>query len=264
MGGGPSTVTWRGIITDPTTAKYLDAVAAEVTRMTKAAGVSDFNVTPIPGCGSYQTSTAASAGTHAGGGAVDINCEPLTDQQARILESAARKCGGTAWFRPRKAGVWQHHCHILRSDCRDLADSAAGQVRDYRRGYDGLYYKTSVEGLEAHKRLDTGNRSWVDVTWGAVQDIASTIGAIGGTVVDAAQEDVMTPAQEAKLDAVIGAISGLRSEEAGRYVTATGRFQYTVQLIKGINPADAQAVADAIPGDIAKQVADLLAKRLQS
>src|SRR5690242_2819367 len=105
----PVTTSWRGISTDPETARYLDAVAGEVTRMAKSAGVSDFNVTPIAGCGSYQTTTAASAGTHAGGGAVDINCEGLTDQQARVLESAARKWGGTAWFRPAIKGVWQRH-----------------------------------------------------------------------------------------------------------------------------------------------------------
>src|SRR5690348_16250210 len=139
----PTTVQWRGIVTDPTTAKYLNAVAKEVTVMAKAAGVADFTVTPIPGCGSYQTSTAASAGTHAGGGAVDINAEGLTDRQARILESAARKWGGTAWFRPRVSATgfvygWQRHVHILRSDCGDLSYAAGKQVGQYRAGLNGL------------------------------------------------------------------------------------------------------------------------------
>lgn len=188
-----TTTTWRGITTDTETALYLTAVAKEVTNLAQQAGVPDFYVNPIPGCGSYQTSTAASAGTHAGGGAVDIDCEPLTDAQARVLESAARKCGGTAWFRPRTSPTgyvygWQRHTHILRSDCTDLSSAARAQVSDYERGLDGL----------ADNGPDTGNRSWVNQTWAAYKALTQAVVNIAATVVTAASAPVVpgTPFKE--------------------------------------------------------------------
>jgi len=253
MGGAPSTTTWRGVTVDPATAAYLDAVAAEVTVMAKAAGVPDFTVAPIPGCGSYQTSTAASAGTHAGGGAVDINAEALTDAQARILEAAARKWGGTAWFRPRvsPAGIpygWQRHVHILRSDCGDLAAAARTQVGQYRRGLNGL----------ANNGPDTGDRTWVDRTWGAVKGLAATIGAIGATT---AQEDDMTPEQAKRLDDIYAAVAGFRSEEAGRYVVDANRYKWTAGVLSSIAgkvgaTVDEQAIAAQVLAGIAPAVSD--------
>ena len=256
MGGAPVTTTWRGIVTDPETARFLDAVAAEVTNMTKAAGVPDFNVTPIPGFGSYRNNTA-SAGTDSGGGHVDLNAEPLTDIQARILESAARKKGGTAYFRPRKSPTgfvygWQRHVHVLRSDCADLSAPGVKQVGQYRRGLNGL----------ADNGPDIGDRSWVNVTWGAVKKIADTISAIGGAT---ATEDIMTPAQEAKLDQALAAINGLRSEESGRYVTYSNRHGWIAGALNGIaskvgvdidESALAKAVSAALTPTIRKAVLD--------
>ena len=190
-------VTWRGITTDAETALYLTAVAKEVTVMAKAAGVPDWTVTPIPRCGSYQTTTAASAGTHAGGGAVDINAVGLTDRQARVLESAARKCGGTAWFRPALAGVWQKHVHILRSDCADLAYAARQQVKAYRAGYNGL----------ANNGPDTGNRSWVNVTWAQVKAAASAVVNVGSAVVIDAKVKGIQHALRQTVDGKLGPLT---------------------------------------------------------
>ena len=275
-----ATTKWRGVTVDQTTARYLDAVAAEVTRMTKAAGVPDFNVTPIPGCGSYQTSTKASAGTHAGGGAVDINAEGLTDKQARILESAARKWGGTAWFRPRTSPTgyvygWQRHVHILRSDCGDLAYAAGKQVKAYRAGLNGL----------ANNGPDTGNRSWVNATWGALADLASTIGDIAGTITTpptpAPEEDIMATAAELRqiisdeldarrvrdaADRVLGgipagsALSRTVNGEKPRLLDS-GDGNYLVGILRSIAgkvgaPIDEQAIAATVLAGLAPAVSD--------
>ena len=263
----PVFTSWRGIITDPETARYLTAVAAEVTKLAAKAGVPDFNVTPIPGCGSYQTSTTASAGTHGGGGAVDINAEGLTDTQARVLESAARKWGGTAWFRPRTSPTgfvygWQRHVHILRSDCGDLAPAAVTQVGQYRRGLNGL----------ANNGPDTGNRSWVGVTWAAVKNIASTIGSIGAATADAA-----TPAQEDDVSAQdvwsykMTSPDGKVQADAAAFLTYTNakvdaaRAEFKAQL-EGLTAAvqalasSQGADASSIAGIVDKAVRDRLAQ----
>ena len=237
------TVMWRGVETDAETALFLDAVAADVTLACRAANVPDFTVTPIAGCGSYQTRTNNSAGTHAGGGAVDIDAEPLTDVQARILESSSRSKGGTGYFRPRTSPTgfvygWQRHVHILRSDCPDLSPEAKAQVADYRRGLNGL----------ANNGPDTGNRSWVTVTWANVKHL---------------QEDIMTPEQEAKLDKVLAAVAALDSKEAQRYVVASDRNGWNVGILKNIAAkvgVDESAIASAVLSGLQPQIRDAVSQ----
>ena len=154
MGGaGPVTKNFRNANVDPST---FDAL----TELARIVG-NDIYLAPIPGCGSYQTSTKASAGTHAGGGAVDINAEGLTDEQARRIETKARSLGFVAYFRPRVSPYsgnsygWQRHVHMIRRDCGDLAVEAKAQIVAYDKGTDAL--------AVPHK--DTGSRAYVGMTW---------------------------------------------------------------------------------------------------
>ena len=191
MGGTPipRTVVWRGQRFDPETAAMLAAIAAAVG--------DDIYVRPIQG--SYSTGTAASAGTHAGGGAFDIDCEPYSDAQARRIETACRQFGAAAWFRPRvsPSGIkygWQRHVHGLRLDCTDLSVSARVQCVAYFGGKSGL----------ADNRTDTGTRAYVGHRWAAVKaGLAKTqvgtgsVPPIGGPITPPPLEDdlmSMTPA----------------------------------------------------------------------
>jgi hypothetical protein len=84
--------------------------------------------------GSYNAGgVGASAGTHDGGGAVDltpVNAEPRSTRSAR---SASRPGTGTAI-----PGVWNEHIHAVLIGNEKLSDAAAAQVADYRNHRDGL------------------------------------------------------------------------------------------------------------------------------
>lgn len=83
--------------------------------------------------GSYNTSVDASAGTHAGGGAVDLR---WTWDDADIL--ALRRAGFAAWHRTPAQGGWPHHIHAVLVDHPALSPAAARQVQAYRDGRNGL------------------------------------------------------------------------------------------------------------------------------
>lgn len=120
--------------------------------------------------GSYNAGgVAASAGTHDGGGAVDIS---LKDQNTGVLfpkvrretiRNAARQVGFAAWIRdPSQSRTsWPWHTHCIAIGDPDLSGSAEkgtgaiGQVQDYKNGFNGL----------ASGGKDDGPRTWVNVTW---------------------------------------------------------------------------------------------------
>ena len=83
--------------------------------------------------GSYQSTVAASAGTHDKGGAVDLE---WTGKVSDVL--ALRKAGFAAWHRNPTQGPWGHHIHAVVVDHPLLAPSAARQVTAYRNGRNGL------------------------------------------------------------------------------------------------------------------------------
>ena len=222
MGGAPQTVVWRGVRLDPDTADMLAAVARDVG--------DDIYVRPIQG--SYSVSTAASAGTHDGGGAFDLDCEGLTDAQARRLETECRKKGSAAWFRPRysPSGVkygWQRHVHGLRLDCPDLAVSARVQTVAYFGGLDGL----------ASQRADTGSRLYVTVRW---LDLARNIAA---QIIEAAQEDDVTPEQ---MQQILDAIAAANKNAAWAQQTAKAALDAALAGAKDANAAHVHAKADGV------------------
>lgn len=75
----------------------------------------------------------ASAGTHDGGGVVDLAPWDY-ENKVKVL----RDLGWAAWYRSPSEGPWQAHIHAVMIDHGRLSASAAAQVIDYRTGRNGL------------------------------------------------------------------------------------------------------------------------------
>jgi peptidoglycan hydrolase-like protein with peptidoglycan-binding domain len=88
--------------------------------------------------GSYSTSDPTSAGTHDGGGAVDITVTGLTTTQRWETVRALRTVGFAAWLRTPSQGSWPFHIHATAVSDPDLAEPAADQIHDYYFGRNGL------------------------------------------------------------------------------------------------------------------------------
>lgn len=106
--------------------------------------------------GSYNNGgVAASAGTHDGGGALDIRATNLTAAQRLEVVSWLRKVGFFASLRLPSEGNWPYHVHCIAVGCPDLSRGAKAQVTAYLNGRNGL----------ANNGPDKGTRAWVDWTW---------------------------------------------------------------------------------------------------
>lgn len=81
--------------------------------------------------GSYNRGVSASAGTHDGGGVVDIASSSTT------LVQALRKAGFAAWIRTPAQG-FSYHIHACAIGDREMAQGAKNQVQAYFNGRDGL------------------------------------------------------------------------------------------------------------------------------
>lgn len=82
--------------------------------------------------GSYNAGgVAASAGTHDGGGVVDVN------STSTVLLKALRQAGFCAWIRTPAEG-FAYHTHCVAIGDREMSDSAADQVTQYFNGRNGL------------------------------------------------------------------------------------------------------------------------------
>lgn len=107
--------------------------------------------------GSYNAGgVAASAGTHDGGGAVDISAANLTTTQRWQTVQALRKVGFAAWLRNPNQGPWPYHIHAIAIGDTDLASGARDQVADYYVG---------KNGLASHAADDTPAAYRVPFTW---------------------------------------------------------------------------------------------------
>jgi hypothetical protein len=86
--------------------------------------------------GSYDTSTTASAGTHDGGGAMDIGVGGMSAEQRTIVVKALRMAGFAAWNRYPPA--FPNHIHAIAIGDKEMSSGAADQVVDYFNHKDGL------------------------------------------------------------------------------------------------------------------------------
>ncbi|MQA26877.1 MAG: peptidoglycan-binding protein [Micromonosporaceae bacterium] len=88
--------------------------------------------------GSYTSDDPASAGTHAGGGVVDLSVSGLTTTQRWRTVQALRTIGFAAWLRTPDQGPWGYHIHAAAVSDPDLSQPARNQIHDYYFGRNGL------------------------------------------------------------------------------------------------------------------------------
>lgn len=107
--------------------------------------------------GSYNPGgVGASAGTHDGGGTVDVSVSSLSTQQRWRTVEAMRTVGFAAWLRNPNQGSWPYHIHAVSVGDTDLSISARNQVADFYVG---------KNGLASHAPDDTPASYQVPFTW---------------------------------------------------------------------------------------------------
>lgn len=90
------------------------------------------------GQGSYSAGSL-SAGTHAGGGAIDLMFAGMSKKQQRATVRWLRRAGFAAWM--RVGGTWSpgnEHAHAILRGHRTASPAAQQQVAAYDAGRDGL------------------------------------------------------------------------------------------------------------------------------
>lgn len=98
--------------------------------------------------GSYNAGgVSASAGTHDGGGAIDV---AVPSGKAAEVVRALREVGFAAWHRLPSQGPWGEHIHAIAIGDPELSSGAEQQVRAYYAGLNGL----ASGGRDDGPRLD--------------------------------------------------------------------------------------------------------------
>ncbi len=80
----------------------------------------------------------SSAGTHDGGGVVDISVSGMSSTTRTGVVRRLREVGFAAWYRTAIPGLWGPHIHAVAVSDTDLSRPAQEQVGDYYLGRDGL------------------------------------------------------------------------------------------------------------------------------
>ncbi|WP_308368110.1 MULTISPECIES: hypothetical protein [unclassified Microbulbifer] len=105
--------------------------------------------------GSYTSSNPGSAGTHDGGGVVDISVSGLSTTQRWQTVKALRDVGFAAWLRTPSQG-FAYHIHAVAVADTDMSRTAQAQVHDYYFG---------KNGLRSHAGDNTPSRYRSSFTW---------------------------------------------------------------------------------------------------
>ncbi|MER5635355.1 peptidoglycan-binding domain-containing protein [Kitasatospora sp. NPDC002227] len=79
-----------------------------------------------------------SAGTHDGGGVVDISVDGMSSTTRTAVAKALRQVGFAAWVRNPTQGDWPWHIHAAAINDTDLSTQAQNQTGDYYLGFNGL------------------------------------------------------------------------------------------------------------------------------
>ena len=124
-------ISWRGVTMNQRTKDMVLRAEAYAKKM----GVP----TPIRfSQGSYHKGYGPSAGTHDGGGALDIRSAALSRPTELKLVKALRMAGFAAWSRGHNGDGMPPHIHALAIGDKQLSASARSQVQEYFWGGDGL------------------------------------------------------------------------------------------------------------------------------
>lgn len=89
--------------------------------------------------GSYNAGgVSASAGTHDGGGVIDVSIVAYSVEKRLAVLKAMRQVGFAGWIRSPAEGNWPYHLHACAIGDREMAPSARNQVASYFNGRNGL------------------------------------------------------------------------------------------------------------------------------
>ncbi|NEA25773.1 peptidoglycan-binding domain-containing protein [Actinomadura bangladeshensis] len=87
-----------------------------------------------------------SAGTHDGGGVVDISVTGMSAATRTSVARALRRVGFAAWVRSPGQGDWPWHIHAAAISDTDLSSQAQHQTGDYYLGLNGLANRGPDDG----------------------------------------------------------------------------------------------------------------------
>lgn len=241
--GGSTRVSWRDRTFDTRTRDML----VEVQRL-----VGD-DIELIPVQGSYSDGEK-SAGTHRGGGAVDLRTSHLNGTEEDALVRAMRLVGFAAWF--RFPPDFDEHIHGIAIGCPDLDPAARDQVTQYRNGQNGLKGRGPDEGP------DVPPTTWEKYLASREPEELFTVAQFDEIM---ARLTVLDRANQTRANAIVTQHNGDARYLADLIVKMTRRLQdgivATVGQLDGIDAAELAAALDkAVPTK--EQIAAELGRRL--
>ncbi|MGH3878220.1 MAG: peptidoglycan-binding domain-containing protein [Actinophytocola sp.] len=92
-----------------------------------------------------------SAGTHDGGGVLDLSVRDLSGEQRTKVVRTLRTVGFAAWLRNPSQGDWPYHIHAVAISDTDQSPAAQHQASDYYLGLNGLANKGKDDGPKVEK-----------------------------------------------------------------------------------------------------------------
>jgi hypothetical protein len=92
-----------------------------------------------------------SAGTHDGGGVLDISVSGMSEATQTTVVRRLREVGFAAWRRTPSQGDWGYHIHAVAISDTDQSPSAQHQAGDYYLGLNGLANKGPDDGPQVTK-----------------------------------------------------------------------------------------------------------------
>ncbi|WP_019633624.1 peptidoglycan-binding domain-containing protein [Actinomadura atramentaria] len=135
-----SRVTYRGVTVNTRTKTMLAAAETLLSRT--------FVLTQ----GSYNAGgDPASAGTHDGGGVVDISVSGMSGATRTNVVRALRQVGFAAWLRTPAQADWPYHIHAVAISDTDQSPQAQHQAGDYYLGQNGLANRGPDDGPQVPK-----------------------------------------------------------------------------------------------------------------
>jgi peptidoglycan hydrolase-like protein with peptidoglycan-binding domain len=94
-----------------------------------------------------------SAGTHDGGGALDISVSGMTSTTRTNVARVLRQVGFAAWVRTPAQGNWPYHIHAIALSDTDQSIPAQHQAGDYYLGLNGLANRGPDDGPQVTPKL---------------------------------------------------------------------------------------------------------------
>lgn len=137
-----SHVTFRGVIVNTRTKSML-LEAERLLGRTLAFSQGSYNPGGDP----------SSAGTHDGGGVVDISVDGMTSATRTDVARKLRTVGFAAWVRNPTQGDWPWHIHAVALADTDQSPPAYHQSGDYYLGLNGLANRAADDGPQVTPKL---------------------------------------------------------------------------------------------------------------